>query len=354
MRRARGCLVLTLLMLPVLSVGCIPSQEPNICERCLREIVPDDWRDVVYQEVAIDEKPSDGECIVFYRAGDPPESPIDAVAYRLIWDRYPDVSNKTPSFVAYDLEMPYGHMCQCECKAERADLLSAYEGPELIIQDKCEEEWPRLHAYRWVTETMKYELLAHFDGDLIAWETDQVTVDNYTPGGARLVFRCIYSPREGESSFDEKSASVGELVFPDGLPDDVLTSPYPEVIVLAFYSNVPYADTTAIQGYFAGDAWQSVGQCKDGKCGCPTKDSPIAQVRVINMDIAESRQVTSPTSQHCPPDEAITAATNLAVVTAKAVCDYEDGSEEPITATWSLEWKESGWRLQGPPIPSDE
>ncbi|MEA3342481.1 MAG: hypothetical protein U9R15_21160 [Chloroflexota bacterium] len=319
------------------------------------EIIPDDWQDVVYQEIATDEKPSGGECIVFYRAGDPSENPIDAVAYRLIWDRYPDTSNKTPSFVAYDLEMPPDdYMCQCECKTERADLLSAYEGPELIIQDKCEEKWTRLHAYRWVTETMKYELLAHFDGDLIAWEPDQVTVDNYTLGGAGLVFRCIYSPREGALPFNEKDASVGELIFPDGLPDDVLMSPYPEVIVLAFYSHVPYADTTAIQGYFAGDAWQSVGQCEDGKCGCPTKASPIAKVRVTNMDVAESRQVISPTSQYCPPDEAITAATSLAFVTAEAVCEYEGDSEEAVSVIWTLAWKGGRWRLQGSLTPSDE
>ena len=350
MRRAQGCLVLTLLMLLVLSAGCIPSSESNICKRCLRGIVPDDWRDVVCQEIVTDE-----ECIVFYRTGDSSERSIDAVAYRLIWDRYPHVSNKTPSFVAYDLDMPYGYMCQCECKAERANLLSAYQGDELIIRDKREDEWIRLHAYRWITETKKYQILAYFDGDRIAWETDQVTVDNYTLSGAGLVFRCIYSLRDGASpSNEEMTSAEGELVFPDGLPDDVLTSPYPEVIVLAFYSHVPYADTTAIQGYFADDAWQSVGKCEDEKCGCPTQSSPIAQVRVTNMDIAESRQVISPTTQYCPPDDAIAAATNRAFVTTKAVCEYENGSGEQITVTWPLEWKESGWRLQGTPIQSGE
>lgn len=366
MRWMRGHLVSILLVLPILS-ACAPStltptptpspptptQTPDICERCLREIVPDDWQEVDPRAVTVDKKPPDEECIVFYRAGDPSENPIDAVMYRLTSEEPPMSSDKTSSFVAYNLYSPYGgHVCEYKCEAERTELFSAYGGSELVIRDKCGDEWVRLLAYRWVTETLEYQLVAHFDGDRIAWGPDRVTVDEYTLGGAGLVFRCAYSPREGTPLFNEKEASAeGEIIFPDGLPDDVLTSPYPEVVVLAFYNHVPYTDTAVIQDYFAGDAWKSVGQCEDGKCGCTS--SPIAHVRVLNMDIAESRQVMGRADQYCPPDQAITAAANLAFVTAETVCEYEGDSEESISVTWMLAWEGSGWRLQGSPAPSE-
>jgi hypothetical protein len=141
MRRARGCLVFTLLVLPVLSLGCDQSSKPVptqcVYDRFLREIVPDAWQEVTPQEVTGDEESPDEEWVVFYRDGDP-SNPIDAAVYRLSSDAPPLSSDETPSFVACVLDSPYdGHMCECECKAERTNLLSAYEGTELVIRDKC-------------------------------------------------------------------------------------------------------------------------------------------------------------------------------------------------------------------------
>jgi len=347
-------------MLLVFSVACdgtpapppppppapIPTPGPDY-ERFLKDFVPKDWQEVNPQEVTAGEDPLDREWIVFYRVGDPSENPIDAVMYRPILDGPPTLSDKAPSFVAYDLHSPYEeHMCVCECRAERADLLSVYGGSELIISDECEGKTTRLLAYRWVTDPLKYELLAYFDGDRVYMDLDRVTVDNYTPGGADLVFRCTYSPREGATYFnEEESFSEGECVFTNGLPDDVFTSPYPEMIVLALYSQIQCTDTTKIQGYFADDVWESMGHCEAGQCGCPAKSSPIARVRVTSMEIAESRQVMDCVDRNCPPDPVIAAAEDHAVVTAEAVCEYEDGSRDPVSATWILTWTGDGWRL---------
>jgi len=347
MRRTRGCLVSVLLMLPVLfacqpTPAPVPTQHPYV--HCLKEMAPKTWQEVDPREVTVDR-----EWIVFYRDGDPSENPIDAVMYRLSLEECPTSSDETPSFVAYDLRSPYdGHMCECKCDAGRDELFSTYGGSELVIQDECEKKLTRLLGYRWVTETLKYELVTYFDGDRISWEPDRVTVDDYTLGGADLSFRCTYSPLEDVPLFTEKdSYSKGECVFTDGLPDDVLTSPYPEMIVLALYSQIQYTDTTKIQGYFADGAWELVDQW-EGQCGCPAADSPITHVRVINMDITESRQVMRPVDQYCPPNRAIETAENRAIVTTEAVCEYGDGSEEPISVTWLLTWEGGGWRLMTP------
>lgn len=360
MRRIQGCLFLALLIFSLFSASCqgtptppppptptptpTPTPGPDY-KRFLRGIVPEDWREVDPQEVPAGGETPVREWVVFYRAGDSSENHIDAVMYRLILEGPPTSSDKTSSFVAYDLYSPYkGHMCVCKCKASRADLLSAYGGSELVISDECQGEVSRLLAYWWVTETQKYEHLAHFDGDRIYTDLDLVVVDNYTSGMAGLVFRCTYSPREDALIFSEDdSYSKGECVFPNGLPDNVLTSPCPEVVVLALYSQ--YTDMTKVQGYFADGAWESMGQCRAGQCGCPVKSSPIARVRVIDMEIDESRQVVGHADRDCPPDQAIEAAADQAFVTTEAVCEYGDGSREFISATWILTWVGNGWRL---------
>ncbi|HEY73070.1 MAG TPA: hypothetical protein G4N99_07330 [Thermoflexia bacterium] len=368
MRRAHGYAVFALLMLSVIATACEESaaapSNRGIEEFFLMEIASSDWQEVAPQRVDAGAETSDQEWVLFYREGAPPGNPIVAIAYRLILDRYARVSNKSPSFVAYDLEMPCdGYMCQCECRAKRAELLSAYQGPELIIQDKCDEEWTRLRAYRWITETMEYQLLAHFDGDDIRIERDQVTIDNYASGGADLAIRCQYFPQAGALLFNEKDAFVKcECVFPNGLPKekDILTSPHPETVVLAIYNQTQYTGTVKMQPYFAEGVWDSIGGWGVGQLGCPTMSSPVARVRVLGMDIAENRAVRDRVHEACPSEETIATA-DQAIVVVDACCEYMDGSEcergdgpIPVPVMWSLIWEENGWRVQGPPTQGGE
>ena len=366
----QGRLVFALMMLLVLSVACKggPTVIPNPPTRDIYELfleeINSNWKDVDPQRVESDEETPYEEWVVFYREDDSSEKPFDAAIYRLITDRYPAVSDKTPSFVAYDLWPPCdAFVCQCDCKAERADLLSAYTDPELIIWDKCRNGQSGLRAYRWVTETMKYELLAYFDGDSISMEEDQVVIDNDTPGGADLVSRCTYSPLGGVRPFtveEKMSSSECEIAFPGDVPDDVLTSPYPEMIVMALYSQIQYTDTTKIQPCFAEGVWDTLGGCDAGQCGCPVTSNPISHVRVISMSVAEARQVVKVVHHTCSPDQAA-AAPDLAVVTVDAVCEYGEGPDweragnsQPISVMWQLVWEGDGWRFMGSPIPVEE
>jgi len=118
MRWIRGCLVFALLILLVLSVACDGTSTPILTleppptpgpdyQRILRDIVPVSWQEVDPQEVTAGGESSLKEWSVFYRAGDPSENPIDGVMYRLILEGPPTSSDKTSSFVAYDLHSPY-------------------------------------------------------------------------------------------------------------------------------------------------------------------------------------------------------------------------------------------------------
>ena len=264
----RGRLLFALMMLVGLSVAC---QNTSTTYELFLEEINSNWKDVDPQRVESDEETPYEEWVVFYREDDSSDKSFDAAVYQLIPDRYPGVSDKTPSFVAYDLDTIWGcPVCRCDCKAERANLLSAYAGLELVIWDKCRNGQSGLRVYRWVTEIMKYELLAHFDGDSISMERDRVIIDNDTPGGADLVSRCMYSPIEGVRPFavkEEMSFSQCKIAFPDDVPDDVLTSPYPEMIVMALYSQIQYTDTAKIQPYFAEGVWDTLGGWDAGQCG---------------------------------------------------------------------------------------
>ena len=369
MRQAWGYMVLAVLMLSALSIACESSSEAvsdsGIYEFFLREIASNDWQEVDPQRVdSGGETSNEEEWVVFYRNGDPSENPIDAVVYRLILDRYSDVLSRTPSFVAYDLQMPCDeHMCQHECKAERTDLLLAYEGPELIIRDEYEGDWVRLRAYRWVIETMKYELVAYFDGDSIDMGEGWVVIDNDIPGGADLISRCTYCPREGVQPFtaaEKMSYSECEITFPDDVPDGVLTSPYPEVVMMALYSQIRYTDTVKMQPYFTEGVRESIGGWGVERLGCPRTSTPIDSVRVTSMEISETRHITNSVRQDCPSDLSAMAE-GLAIVVVEVCCEYMGGSNcepgadpNPVHIMWMLAWEEDGWRLLGPPTPVEE
>ena len=355
----RRRLLLALMMLVVLSVACQDTSH----ELCLEEIISRDQKDFDLQRVESDEETPYEEWVVFYQGDDSSDKPFGAAVYQLITDRYQGVSDETPSVVAYDLNTICGSpVCQCPCKAERTDLLSAYTGPELVIWGKYDGR-SRLCAYRWVTEAMNYELLAYFDGDSIDIEEDRVTVDNNTLGGADLVSRCTYFPREGVRPFtveEEMSCSQCEIAFPDDVPDDVLTSPYPEMIVLALYNQTQYTDTTGIQPYFAEGIWESIGGWGVEQLGCPVTSSPISHVRVISMSVAEARQIVKVVHHTCSPDQ-VAAAPDLAIVEVEACCEYMGCSDcEPgasptlVPVMWVLAWEEDGWRVQAPPTVVEE
>jgi hypothetical protein len=352
MQWKQRCSVFVLLMLTLFSGACgkpappapTPTPVPSPSERFLKHAVPKNWADVSLQRLDADPGALNEEWAVFHRAGAPSEHLTDAVVFRLSTEGPPTASAEVPSFVAYDLDVPgEEHLCECECVADRFDLLSAYEGTELLIWDKCNGELTKLFAYHWITESLEYELLMRFDGDLIQVELDRVAVDNRCAERVGLALRCVYSAPEGGLGSDGQQAgdstpvlnarfsSQCECIFVDGLPDDVLASPYPEVVVLSLYHQ--FDDADKIRGYFTADAWDSQGRFEVGRYGCSKTHSPIVRVRVTGVDVGEDRCVR----EACVPDSAD--------VKADIVCEHEDGSRQAVRVEWSLQWEGSGWRL---------
>jgi hypothetical protein len=353
MRRNRSCFIFAVLMLSVLSLTCdgtaTPVAPPNPYEQYIKEIVPESWNKVDPQQVA-----ARREWAVFYQVGDPSVVPVDGVMYRLIVDVHPKLSDKTPSFTAYDLPSPYdGHACESRCRAERGDLLSMYaeeggDGSELLIWDQKEEDTTRLLAYQWVSDTLEYRLLAHFDGDRIEWEQDQVTVDRYTPEKAELALRCTYTPLDGAQIFNaSQSHSRSEYVFPEDMPDvpdRVLTSPHPEMVAVALCSQMHYTDTARIQPYFTEEAWEAAAQGQGGWRWCAVTSSPLIHVRVTRVEIVENRHLLD-----CDSQGSDGAPGDRAVVTAGIICEYEDASNNAeLSVLCNMVREEGGWRFAGP------
>jgi hypothetical protein len=222
------------------------------------------------------------------------------------------------------------------------------DGSELLIRDQKGENTTRLLAYQWVSDTLEYRLLAHFDGHRIEWEQDQVTVDRYTPEKAELVLRCTYTPLEGAHIFNAgQSHSRSEYVLPEDIPDvtdRVLNSPHPEMVVVALCSQMQYTDTARIQPYFTEEAWEAATQSQGGRCGCAVTSSPLVHVRVTSMDIVENRYLLD-----CDSQDSDGAREDRAVVTAAVVCEYEDASNNTQPSVLcTMVREEGGWRFAGP------
>jgi len=253
-------------------------------------------------------------------------NPIAAYIYQ------PDDS-KPPNTLAYELRVPGDdYLCECRCVPTMNDALSELPGPELVLGDTCDGERMRLTIFQWDRTKPAYLPVGHFLGHYISITSDTVIVEELQVTRAQLAIRQTYHPAGGQTYYLDNQGTLvppaeQEIVFSHGEPEDVTLSPYPEKVVLAFYNH--YTDTAKIRAYFADGAWDGLGQCDTGQCGCTAPRSEITHVRVTSLQYTED-----------PTDP------NRTTVEVTVVCEYPDGTPgNDRFVQWHLIHTADRWQL---------
>ncbi len=333
----------SLLLLALLLYACDPSASDPASGRNpgLRfdTILPEDWQYITTYNLDTNRFDDQEEWVVLYRFDllvddkDQYRGPISGAVYQ------PD-GERPPNLIAYPLRPPDGgYLCECKCVAAMKDALSGLEGPELIVSDRCDGETTRLTIFHWDQDARRYQPKGHFRGDNIQVDQNEVRVEEPWPGRAQLAMRYTYRPRDNQTYYQPGDQGVcvecekRGIVFSHGEPEDVMRSPYPEKIVLAFYTH--YTDDAKAPGYFAEGAWDRLGQCAPGRCGCASARSDIEQVWVIDLK---------------PENEPLSADKDLnpdkAAVLATVICDRRNAaSEGERLMRWILTREDDRWQL---------
>ena len=302
--------------------------------------LPENWEHVRAYRLDVN-RDDDQEWIVLYRFDLPAEteqggSPIAGVVYQL------DDSN-SPVLTPYELHPPGGdYLCECECIAVMENVLSGLPGSELVVRDRCNDEVSRLTIFYWEPNEERYLSKGHFSGSRIKVELNNVTVDQRLPQRAQLALRLVYHPDDNETYyglFDQ-----GILVMPEKYeltcyqaePKDVMRSPYPEKVVLAFYNH--YTDGRQASEYFTEKGWEQLEQCATGRCGCISARSEIAHVRVTDLQPGED------------------TSSDRATFDLNVICERRDGELEGETfVRWHLVRQDDRWKLANAEvIPAEE
>jgi hypothetical protein len=222
------------------------------------------------------------------------------------------------------------------------DALSGLEGLELIVSDRCDDETTRLSIFHWDQDAETYQSKGHFRGGNIQVDQNEVRVEEPWPGRAQLAMRNTYRPRENQTYYQPGDQGVcvecekRGIVFSHGEPVDVTCSPYPEKIVLAFYKY--YTDDAKAPEYFAEGAWDRLGQCAPGRCGCTSARSDIEQVWVIDL---EPENETYSADKDLNPDRATVRAT--------VICERRNAApEDARPIRWILIREDDRWQLHSP------
>lgn len=339
--------MLFLTMLLCLPLACDESGSASSPGLNLLEILPDEWQYVhTYRlDTNYDDKL---EWVIVYRfdLSDKDElcnSPMAAFVYQLN-DRKP------PCIIPYEL-YPQGdpdrdYLCEYGCTVTMEDVLSGIPGPEIVVRDRREGEVTRLSIFHWEWDPERYRPRGFFSGDRITDDLDKVTVDRRLPGRAQLIQRCTYLPRDENKTYYENDIqdtlvdSECEIDFCQGEPENVVLSPYPEKIVLAFYNHYTDSEQTVSQ-YFTQVGWeQYVQRCAANRCGCTAARNEIAHVRVTHLQLVNEDCSPSPSHQcedHGP---------NRALVQAIVVCERKDAvKDEETIVLWHVIRSGDRWKL---------
>jgi hypothetical protein len=339
-----GVRLLLFLVLLCLPLGCEPPDRDNPLpapqgdstgNQCLdiTEILPDGWQYLSTYRIDTNNDGKREWVILYYfdllerTSG----SPIGAVIYQ------PD--DESPAdIIVHELRPPDGdYLCECNCQFTMENVLSGLEGDELVVRDRCDEETTRLTILHWDSDKKEYASPGHFLGGDIEVSQNQVTINERLPSRAQLMKVKTYYPDDNRTYYRQDDQCTllecrkEELVFCHGEPADVLCSPYPEKVVLAFYNH--YDEDDKAPEYFAESVRAYLGQCDAGECGCTAPRHEIARVRVTYLK----------------PEDATATDPNRAVVGVRVICERRDGAEEgerPVR--WHLVREDDRWQLERP------
>ncbi len=181
-------------------------------------------------------------------------SPVGGVIYHVFHFANQD---KAPVVFPYPLTAPgWPYLGEGKSSIELKEVLQGSSGPEVIYQSTDSEGLvTRLALFTWKdrapspvlppeadpTTGQWYHCVGKFSADArISLEAERVTVWGRTDERSQLAVRSIYRPQEGSyMQGDDLIAPVQTcLDFAYGQPKDILRSPYPEKILMAFLSNL--------------------------------------------------------------------------------------------------------------------
>jgi hypothetical protein len=304
-----------------------PWEEPQAMPPVM---LPENWQHVHTYRLDAN-RDGKQEWVVLYRFDLPPgteqgSGPIGGVVYQ------PDHKSSSV-FTLYELRPRDGdYLCECECTATMENILSGLAGPELVVRDRCNGETSRLSIFHWEPDEGEYLPKGHFSGSQIQVETNKVTVSQRLPHRAQLALRQVYQSRDDKTYYQPGNLGIlvmsekYELTFYETEPENVMHSPYPEKVVLAFYNH--YTDGKKISEYFTEEGWEELAQCATGRCGCASAPSEIAHVRVTDLHSGED--ISS---------DRVTFDFNV-------ICERRDGTPEDETfVRWYLVQQGGRWKL---------
>ncbi len=292
---------------------------------------------------------SDGsqEWVAFYRFDQVAErGPVAALIYDVVYD--PDV--QLPIVYPYRLRTPnQTYLAQTEPRVLTLDLMTEIGRPstkELAFQTAFELVFFQLARQATALpsdDPPLYRCVGFFrsdEGVSFDVETNQVTVTSRTGyERSQLVTKHVYLPT-GDGYFvagtgDTVQPVDSYIAFPRGIPNDILDTPYPEKIVLAFYSTLGQAQpdtspsqylTTLAALEFASDTLRF-----------GSVYSPDQLVSAVVKEISYY-----PTQE----DSQSTLVTIRAVFHAQV--DGQDVSSPLMEVTWTMSRIEGRWKMDRP------
>ncbi len=248
------------ILLRLFSIICLTGLLLTACNPVKREdprldfttILPEELR---AKEVVRLDTDNDGhqEWVLFYQydviEGETGRqfSPIAAVVYNA---DAPKGIKRPPVIQPYPLQPPgESYLGEHQCQARMADVITQNDGLEVVIESLDASGLTTAAAlFTWRGDeeagagSPGYKCLGFFRANGgVKVGKDQVATQERSEERSQLAIRRIYQPHNG-SYLDQndqlRPPLESSVEFAFGKPKDVLNSPYPEKIVLAFYKDI--------------------------------------------------------------------------------------------------------------------
>jgi len=263
-----------ILLLGTLLAGCgeqLPVEPPEQMINVKTELLPD--KAVVNVQRADTDSDGQAEWVVFYRfdrVGG--QGPVAA----LIYDVVEDATSQLPIVYPYKLRTPNEtYLAQAQPELNLVDLLPETSGTarkELLFKTGKELTFFRLNRdfpNQPADNPPMYRCVGFFrseGGVSFDPPTQEVAVTSLSGfERSQLVTKHFYKP-EADGYFITGTTTLvspyaSAIDFPQGIPSDILDTPYPEKIVLAFYKLIGQ-DNTKLAEYLTPQAAKELSEGK--------------------------------------------------------------------------------------------
>ncbi|MDY7039527.1 MAG: hypothetical protein SVX38_01540 [Chloroflexota bacterium] len=215
-------------------------------------------------------------------------SPIAAVVYNA---DAPTGRKEPPVIQPYPLHPPdEDYLGENQCEIRMADVIAKNDGLELVVESiDANGLITDASIFTWRGDeeagagSPGYKCLGFFrTRGQVEVSSDRVVVRERTDERSQLAVRQVYQPKDGSylDVNDRVLAPIESSVeFAFGKPKDVLNSPYPEKIVLAFYQDI---NTDAALDYLSADGRERLIR-GELDLGAPWSRSRIAKTLVREL-----------------------------------------------------------------------